>query len=239
MNNEKSSRGFRGEIKHYMKDKWPVVASSAVLIAASAGSCEAINSDESSGNDYQELGANVYMSDIDISNMPGRYQEFVDEIYSGSDSGVKKQEIELEENKDVEVGTPRTAPTQAEDYIYSTSEPYIPLPIAEVPSVVAQGSEKTLQNGESLWIVLADCETGDAVIGPPYYAQWDYNGSSGFDGGLQFLPSTWNMLKTGYDFAWQAPAEVQIEAAQRWLELTDWYQWPACYDKMRAAGYLD
>lgn len=75
------------------------------------------------------------------------------------------------------------------------------------------------------WSALAQCESG---------GNWAYNGSSGFDGGLQFLPSTWNMAKvlvagaSQYAYAWQAPAVVQVRVAQAWLARTSWAQWPAC-----------
>lgn len=75
------------------------------------------------------------------------------------------------------------------------------------------------------WDALAECESG---------GRWDYNGSSGFDGGLQFLPSTWVTasqligVNSRYQFAWQAPAIVQVRVAQAWLAVTSWAQWPAC-----------
>lgn len=41
------------------------------------------------------------------------------------------------------------------------------------------------------------------------HRDWDYNGSSGFDGGLQFSPRTWSSLGSPYAYAWQAPAREQ------------------------------
>ncbi len=73
--------------------------------------------------------------------------------------------------------------------------------------------------GYGVWDRLAFCESG---------GRWDYNGGSGFDGGLQFLPSTWNGLNTGYSYAWQAPREVQIEAGIRLQARSGWKQWPVC-----------
>jgi hypothetical protein len=77
-----------------------------------------------------------------------------------------------------------------------------------------------------IWYALAQCESG---------GDWSYNGSSGFDGGLQFLPSTWVAAggpSYGYAYAWQAPASVQIAVAQSWLAKTSWAQWPACAAKL-------
>lgn len=96
-------------------------------------------------------------------------------------------------------------------------------------------------HGVSVWLKLADCETGDGDGRPPYRAVWDYNGRSGFDGGLQFLPSTWSMAKQlpevrgfarRHAFAYQAPAWAQILVAQAWLKRTSWAQWPACARKL-------
>lgn len=88
------------------------------------------------------------------------------------------------------------------------------------------------------WIAVADCETGDSDGRPPYSADWRYNGSSGFDGGLQFLPSTWlaaasNLGLAGrYPYAYLAPPAVQVIVARAWLARTSWLQWPACSAKI-------
>jgi len=74
-----------------------------------------------------------------------------------------------------------------------------------------------------IWDKLALCESG---------GRWDYNGASGFDGGIQFSPATWNAMQTGYPFAWQAPREVQIAAGQRLQARSGWGQWPACARKL-------
>ena len=74
-----------------------------------------------------------------------------------------------------------------------------------------------------VWDRLALCESG---------GRWDYNGGSGYDGGLQFSPATWNAMQTGYAFAWQAPREIQIAAAQRLQARSGWGQWPACARKL-------
>jgi len=73
----------------------------------------------------------------------------------------------------------------------------------------------------SVWDQLAQCESG---------GNWSYNGSSGYDGGLQFLPSTWSGVKpSGYpDYAWQATREQQIAAAEILLQSSGWGAWPTC-----------
>lgn len=102
--------------------------------------------------------------------------------------------------------------------------------------------EKIANDGADVWTVLADCESGDGQVGPPYYANWTYDGQSGFDGAYQFLPSTWSSLPVeitkGYEFAWQAPPEVQTEAAIYLQARGGWGQWPSCTDRMRSAGYI-
>lgn len=97
--------------------------------------------------------------------------------------------------------------------------------------------EHARAHGVSVWIRMADCESGDGDGRWPYRATWDYNGRSGFDGGLQFLPSTWRMAKRlpevrgfayRYGYAYHAPAWVQIRVADNWRRYTSWAQWPAC-----------
>lgn len=77
----------------------------------------------------------------------------------------------------------------------------------------------------SVWDRLASCESG---------GNWAYNGPSGFDGGLQFLPSTWRAAGgTRYTpFAYQATREQQIAIASAWLKQTSWAQWPVCSRKL-------
>lgn len=80
-------------------------------------------------------------------------------------------------------------------------------------------------NGSGVWDRLAACESG---------GNWGYNGGSGYDGGLQFLPSTWRAAGgTKYaPYAHQATREQQIAVARSWLAKTSWSQWPACARKL-------
>ena len=78
---------------------------------------------------------------------------------------------------------------------------------------------------EQVWLDLAECESNQ---------RWDYNGSSGFDGGLQFLPATWRGVG-GTDFAeyaWQATPFEQVTVAERLLDVQGWGAWPTCSRKL-------
>lgn len=83
------------------------------------------------------------------------------------------------------------------------------------------------------WHSLAVCESG--MNGVP---RWDYNGGSGFDGGLQHSPGTWTAFKPdGYpDFAWQATPEQQVAVATRVQAEQGWNAWPSCSRKL---GLID
>jgi hypothetical protein len=67
--------------------------------------------------------------------------------------------------------------------------------------------------------------------------RWHYNGPSGYDGGLQFLPSTWTLVMraSGYRFgryAWQATRLHQVMAAEYLIGpmgANPWGQWPHCW----------
>lgn len=79
----------------------------------------------------------------------------------------------------------------------------------------------------SVWDRLAKCESG---------GRWDYNGSSGYDGGLQFSPKYWpfmaNLAGVTDDYAWQATREEQIRVAEVILKRQGWGAWPACSEKL-------
>lgn len=76
--------------------------------------------------------------------------------------------------------------------------------------------------GDDIYLQLAACESGDPT----------YNGPSGFDGAFQFLPSTWNSMNTGYAFAYEAPFEIQLDAAKRLIARSGWSQFPMCARKL-------
>ena len=76
-----------------------------------------------------------------------------------------------------------------------------------------------------VWAALAECESDGTG---------SYNGSSGFDGGLQFHPGTWSAYRpAGYPaFAYQASPWQQIVVAERVLASQGWGAWPACSAKL-------
>ena len=74
---------------------------------------------------------------------------------------------------------------------------------------------------DSDWDRLAQCESG---------GNWHINTGNGYQGGLQFSPSTW----AGYGgteyaaTADQATREQQIAVAERVQAAQGWGAWPAC-----------
>jgi hypothetical protein len=94
-----------------------------------------------------------------------------------------------------------------------------------VPRIVEYGTAerpvRTAVDDGSVWYDLARCESG---------ARWDYNGGSGYDGGLQFHPDTWARNKpAGYPaYAYQATPEQQIEVGKIVQARGGWGVWPHC-----------
>jgi murein DD-endopeptidase MepM/ murein hydrolase activator NlpD len=85
----------------------------------------------------------------------------------------------------------------------------------------AEDAAAAASPAEGIWDVLSLCEAG---------GRWTYNGSSGFDGGLQFHPATWSAYRLpGYaEFAWQATRVQQIAVGRRVLAEQGWQAWPVC-----------
>lgn len=77
----------------------------------------------------------------------------------------------------------------------------------------------------SVWHALAECESN---------GRWDYNGPSGYDGGLQFHPGTWNNYKPASfpAYAYQATPAQQMQVAELVLASEGWGAWPACSRKL-------
>jgi hypothetical protein len=97
-----------------------------------------------------------------------------------------------------------------------------------VTRIVERGTRKRPvadPDNPDVWYKLAWCESRQ---------DWDYNGSSGFDGGLQFHPDTWRAWRySGYpDYAYQATPDQQIAVGKRLQAVRGWYPWPACSRKL-------
>ncbi|MEU2257516.1 resuscitation-promoting factor Rpf1 domain-containing protein [Nocardia xishanensis] len=78
---------------------------------------------------------------------------------------------------------------------------------------------------DSDWDRLAQCEAG---------GNWGINTGNGFQGGLQFSPSTWNS-HGGQEYAAtanQASREEQIVVAEKVLASQGWGAWPSCSSKL-------
>jgi LysM repeat protein len=82
---------------------------------------------------------------------------------------------------------------------------------------------------DSTWDKLAQCESG---------GRWDINTGNGFQGGLQFTPSTWRAFGgTVYAPAAHLATRVeQIAVAEKVLAKQGWNAWPSCSKKVGAGG---
>lgn len=75
------------------------------------------------------------------------------------------------------------------------------------------------------WDGVAQCESG---------GNWGINTGNGYQGGLQFSPSTWNAHGGGEYAASanQATREQQIVVAEKVLASQGWGAWPSCSSKL-------
>lgn len=98
-------------------------------------------------------------------------------------------------------------------------------PVARIVEVGTRKRPSYDVDSNSVWYKLAQCESG---------GRWDYDGPSGYDGGLQFHPDTWTRWKlSGYPtYAWQASAAQQIEVGKRVQRAQGWGAWPKCARKL-------
>lgn len=109
---------------------------------------------------------------------------------------------------------------------HTTPEDLNPPAVPEVivqpmlPSAYTDAMTRADERGREVWDAVAQCESG---------GRWDLNVGK-FDGGLQFLPSTW-VAAGGLayaPYAYQATRTEQIDVADHWLARTSWRQWPFC-----------
>lgn len=93
------------------------------------------------------------------------------------------------------------------------------------PAAPAASSSAPAVAGGSVWDTLAQCESG---------GDWSINTGNGYQGGLQFSPSTWAAYG-GTQFAPTAnlaTREQQIAIAEKTQASQGWGAWPACTAKM-------
>ena len=113
-------------------------------------------------------------------------------------------------------------PAAAQEF---ANQPWVQELLARPAQQARPASAQRTGQGGGVWDRLAWCESG---------GNWGYNGGSGYDGGLQFLPATWNSYG-GREFAshaWGASREQQIIVAERVLADVGWRAWPACSRKL-------
>lgn len=91
--------------------------------------------------------------------------------------------------------------------------------IMGVAGIAAAGTASAAPDSD--WDRLAQCEAG---------GNWAINTGNGYQGGLQFSPSTWSAHGGGQYAATanQASREQQIAVAERVLANQGWGAWPSC-----------
>ena len=140
------------------------------------------------------------------------------------DALANKQTIVIEDKKDpepVESETP-TPPTESSTTETATEEPIVEESIQETiePTTVQAAAAPAVSDG-SVWDSIAQCESG---------GNWSINTGNGYQGGLQFSPSTWAAYG-GTDYAATADGatrEQQIAVAEKVQAAQGWGAWPAC-----------
>lgn len=111
--------------------------------------------------------------------------------------------------------TEQTSPSDAEQHRPSVTPP--PAPSTSVGEAEQAGT---------VWDRLAQCESR---------GQWHIHTGNGYEGGLQFLNSTWLSMGGGQyaKHAYQATREQQITIAEKTLAASSWaQQWPDCSKKL-------
>ena len=95
-----------------------------------------------------------------------------------------------------------------------------PAPRGDAPEQRQANAARANAGGGTVWDRLAQCESG---------GNWSINTGT-YDGGLQFLDSTWDAMG-GEQYASSAnlaSREQQIAIAERTLDEAGWGAWPAC-----------
>lgn len=151
--------------------------------------------------------------------------EIVDDIRIVRENGVEVSNEKVAENVTKE---------PVEEIIAVGTKPK-PTPTPTAPSTSATTATTTTTSGntgkaapaeaEGVWDQLAQCESG---------GNWSINTGNGYQGGLQFSPSTWAAYG-GTEYAPtadQATREQQIAVAKKVQASQGWGAWPACTASM-------
>ncbi|AJK68329.1 resuscitation-promoting factor [Corynebacterium marinum] len=117
------------------------------------------------------------------------------------------------------------APATAAKIARGTKTAPAPAASASAAAAAAPAASAPAVGGGSVWDTLAQCESG---------GNWAINTGNGYQGGLQFSPSTWAAYG-GTQFAPTAnlaSREQQIAIAEKTQASQGWGAWPACTAKM-------
>ena len=106
---------------------------------------------------------------------------------------------------------------------------FLRMAVAGIVSVGATAAIAGTANAapDSVWDQLAQCESG---------GNWSINTGNGYQGGLQFSPSTWSAYG-GSGSAHNASRAEQIAVAERVLAAQGWGAWPSCSKKLGITGH--
>ena len=124
-----------------------------------------------------------------------------------------------------DIPQPTTTPT-----LQPTAVPTVVVTVvSQAPSpMVSSSTDSSISDAAITY--LGNCEAG---MNPTR------NSGNGYYGAFQFSYGTWRSLNTGFDRADLAPIEVQEAAVRQLLSRSSIYnQFPACAQKMRAAGLI-
>lgn len=123
--------------------------------------------------------------------------------------------------------TTSTSTTTTTLPVTTTTKKYVP-PATTIPTSQPQVNNDGAAH--DVWYYLRQCESGSAGL---YLA----NTGNGYYGAYQFSKSTWDSWKTGYEYAYLAPPEVQDATAVLNQQRGGWGQWPHCSKvALRQAG---
>lgn len=144
--------------------------------------------------------------------------EGTEQVIEEGTAGTARVTVRVHRANGVETGREelrREELTPATERVVRRGTKPAPAPSASAPSVA----------GGSVWDTIAQCESG---------GDWSIDTGNGFQGGLQFTPSTWAAFG-GTEYAPsanQASREQQIAVAEKVQAAQGWGAWPACTAKL-------